>query len=142
MLRPIYLEDLGLVTALNMLTRDMAQALQIPIDFHVSGRERRLPQEIELAFYRIGQEGLSNVMRHAQATCAAVHLAFENGRITLSIRDDGRGFTVPGSPAEMAGNGHFGLLGIQERAELIGGQLTIESRPGAGTLLTISLAHP
>jgi signal transduction histidine kinase len=140
-LRPIYLEDLGLVTALNMLARDTSQALQIPVDFHISGRERRLPADVELAFYRIGQEGLSNVARHAQATCAELHLAFGMDDETLAIRDDGCGFSVPESPAEMTGSGHFGLLGIQERAEIIGARLLIESSPGEGTHLTISFPN-
>ncbi len=140
-LRPIYLEDLGLVTALSMLARDTSQTLQIPVDFHVSGRERRLPADVELAFYRIGQEGLSNVARHAQATCAELKLAFGMAQTTFTIRDDGRGFEVPESPAEMTGSGHFGLLGIQERAEIIGARLLIESAPGEGSRLTIFLPN-
>lgn len=138
-LRPIYLEDLGLVTALNMLARDTSQTLQIPVGFHISGEERRLPPEVELALYRIGQEGLSNVARHAQASSAGLHLAFDLEETTLAIEDDGQGFIVPESPSEMAGSGHFGLLGIQERAEIIGARLLIESLPGEGTRLTISL---
>ena len=138
-LRPIYLEDLGLVTALSMLARDTSQTLQIPVNFHTSGRERRLPAAVELAFYRIAQEGLSNIVRHAQASCAGLDLAFGLGETLLTIHDDGRSFIVPESPAEMTGSGHFGLLGIQERAELIGAQLLIESAPGEGTRLTISL---
>lgn len=139
-LRPIYLEDLGLVTALDMLAREIGQVNHIPITFRLTGRERRLPPEIELALYRIGQEGLSNIVRHAHATCAEMELIFEAANTTLSIKDDGRGFALLDSPAEMAATGHFGLLGIQERAELIGARLLIESTPGAGTCLTISLA--
>ncbi|NCF70027.1 MAG: hypothetical protein GWP61_29135 [Chloroflexi bacterium] len=138
-LRPIYLEDLGLVTALNMLARDTGQALQIPIEFEISGRERRLPAKVELAFYRIGQEGLSNVMRHAQATCAELYLAFGPDNTTLSIHDNGCGFVVPESPAEITSSGHFGLLGIQERAEIMGARFLIDSSLGGGTRLTISL---
>jgi signal transduction histidine kinase len=138
-LRPIYLEDLGLVTALDMLARDTSQILQIPVAFNVSGQERRLPPEVELAFFRIGQEGLSNVVRHAQASHVELQMTFEIDNTILSIRDDGRGFNVPESPAEMTGSGHFGLLGIQERAELMGARLLIESVPGEGTRLTISL---
>ena len=138
-LRPIYLEDLGLVTALNMLARDASQTLQIPVEFQVTGTEKRLSPEVELAFYRMAQEGLSNVARHAQASCAQLHLTFADESITLTVQDDGRGFIVPESPAEMTSNGHYGLLGIQERAELIGARLTILSAPGKGTNLTIEL---
>jgi signal transduction histidine kinase len=70
-----------------------------------------------------------------------MHLAFALDNTTLSIHDDGSGFTVPESPAEMAGSGHFGLLGIQERAEIIGARLLIESSPDEGTRLTISLPN-
>ncbi len=141
-LRPIYLEDLGLVTALNMLARDASQTLQIPVDFQVTGTEKRLSPEVELALYRMAQEGLSNVARHAQANTAQLHLAFVDETITLTVQDDGRGFTVPESPAEMTNNGHYGLLGIQERAELIGARMTILSAPSKGTCLTVSLPHP
>jgi signal transduction histidine kinase len=140
-LRPIYLEDLGLVTALNMLARDTSQTLQIPVEFQVTGSERRLGTDVELAFYRIGQEGLSNVIRHAQAASAELHLAFGQDDTILTIRDDGCGFTVPDSPAEMTGAGHFGLLGIQERAEIIGARLLINASPGKGAQLTISLPN-
>lgn len=136
-LRPIYLEDLGLVPALDMLARDTSQILQIPVSCRVSGEERRLPPQVELALYRMSQEGLSNVARHAQATCAELHLDFEEEEIRLVVRDDGRGFVVPESPAQMTTNGHFGLLGIQERAELIGAHMIIESETDKGTCLII-----
>lgn len=138
-LRPIYLEDLGLVTALDMLARDTSQAHQIPVNFHVAGREHRLSPDVELAFYRIAQEGLSNIARHAQAGNADLLLRFDPDFTTLAIRDDGIGFEVPESPAEMTSSGHFGLLGIQERAEIMSAQLLIESQPAKGTRLTISL---
>lgn len=139
-LRPIYLEDLGLVPALEMLARDMSKALSLPITFETRGAGRRLPPNTELALYRIAQEGISNVARHAQATQAAVSLAYDADTVCLTIRDDGQGFDVPDSPAEMAPSGHFGLLGIQERAEAIGARLQIQSAAGAGTTLMVSLS--
>jgi signal transduction histidine kinase len=138
-LRPIYLEDLGLVTALDMLARDTSHAMDVPVSFHISGEERRLSSQVELALYRMGQEGLSNVARHAQPTQAEMCLDFYAETVRLVVKDDGRGFTVPESPAQMTGNGHYGLLGIQERAELIGAQMTIESETNKGTCLTIIL---
>ncbi len=138
-LRPIYLEDLGLAPALEMLARDMSQAMALPISFETMGRERRLPPDVELALYRIAQEGLSNVARHAQAKKAEVCLHFADKEVCLIVRDDGRGFTAPQSPAEMAPTGHFGLLGVQERAEAIGARLQIKSAVGAGTQLSIHL---
>jgi signal transduction histidine kinase len=138
-LRPIYLEDLGLVTALSMLARDSGLALGIPVALRVSGPEQRLPPEVELALYRIAQEGLNNVTRHAQATCADLKLIFGPASVTLVISDDGRGFIVPENPALMTSNGHFGLLGIRERAENIGARVLIESNTAEGTRLTIAL---
>jgi two-component system sensor histidine kinase UhpB len=138
-LRPIYLEDLGLIPALEMLGRDMSQSTGLTIIFEKSGRERRLSSNVELALYRIAQEGLSNVVRHAAANQAKVSLQFGIGEVNLVIEDDGLGFIVPESPAEMAPAGHFGLLGVQERAETIGARLHIESAPGCGTSLRVSL---
>ena len=138
-LRPVYLEELGLVPAVEMLARDTSRVLQIPVDFRVEGTERRLPSQVELALYRVMQEALSNVVRHAQASCAEVHLHFATDTVTLTVRDNGRGFVVPESPAEMAPSGHFGLLGVQERVEAIGAWLMIRSTPGAGTHLEVRL---
>jgi len=101
--------------------------------------QQRLTSVEELALYRMGQEALSNIARHAQATKATMTLDFSNGSICLRIEDNGNGFDVPESPAEMAMTGHFGLLGIQERAELIGAKMTIDAALGNGTRLSISL---
>jgi signal transduction histidine kinase len=141
-LRPIYLEDLGLVTALDMLARNTGHDLGIPVAFQLFGEERRLAAQVELALYRMSQEGLSNVARHAQAAHAELCLDFGDEMITLVVRDDGRGFAVPESPAEMTSNGHYGLLGIQERAELIGAHMTVQSAPDEGTQITIVLLAP
>ncbi len=138
-LRPIYLEDLGLIPALDMLAGDVEELLQIPITFETSGKEKRLAAGEELALYRIAQEGLSNVLRHAQASQVDVCLTFGAEAISLTIRDDGVGFVAPESPMLMAATAHYGLLGIQERAELIGARVTIKSAPAAGTELSIDL---
>lgn len=136
-LRPIYLEDLGLGPALRMLCQEMEEAPQLTLTFGTSGAVRRLASEVELALYRIAQEALSNVARHAAATTGHVTLTFTEDDVILSVLDDGRGFVVPESPAELAPQGHFGLLGIHERAELIGARLDLDSRPGEGTRLQI-----
>ncbi|MBN1887508.1 MAG: hypothetical protein JW850_05945 [Thermoflexales bacterium] len=137
-LRPIYLEELGLAAALEMLTREVSQAANLPVEFRLLGMERRLLSEVELALYRMAQEALNNVTHHAQASHASLTISFAQA-ITLTVSDDGRGFTVPESPAEFAPGGHFGLLGLHERAELIGARLDIQSTPGKGTQLSISL---
>lgn len=136
-LRPIYLEDLGLIPALEMLAQDMEKALQLPVSFEKRGAERRLPPEVELALYRITQESLNNVGKHAQAAHAEIQLGFGDKEVTLAVRDNGRGFDVPESPAAMVPAGHYGLLGIQERAEAIGARVHLQSTYGAGTELVV-----
>ncbi|MDD2695257.1 MAG: histidine kinase, partial [Anaerolineales bacterium] len=139
-LRPIYLEDLGLVTALEMLAREASQAAAIPVTFQREGTEIRLNPEVELALYRMAQEALNNVNRHAQATQANLHISYAPGEVRLVVSDNGHGFEVPNSPAEFAPGGHFGLLGLYERAELIGARLEISSSPGQGSRMTVCLA--
>ena len=138
-LRPIYLEDLGLVAALEMLAREASQAGGVNIHFQRQGAERRLPATVELALYRIAQEALSNVARHSDATQGHLGIVFSIDRVSLNISDNGKGFEVPKSPAEFAPGGHFGLLGLYERVELIGAKLEIRSSPGEGTQLTVQL---
>lgn len=135
-LRPIYLEDLGLVTALEMLAHE-TKALQV--DFHCAGSEQRLERDVELALYRIAQEALSNVLRHAKASHAILNIDFGEHDVQLEISDDGIGFVVPQSPTDFASSGHFGLLGMRERSELIGGRLEVKSEAGVGTRLSIRL---
>jgi two-component system sensor histidine kinase UhpB len=110
-LRPLYLDDLGLVAALDMLTQEMQDSAAIPLTFQHLGTERRLSPETELALYRMAQEGLNNIVRHAKADKASLSLVFSPDTISLTISDNGIGFTLPESPAEFAPGGHFGLLG-------------------------------
>ena len=135
-LRPIYLEDLGLVTALEMLARETKTQ---QVDFYRTGHEQRLERDVELALYRIAQEALSNVVRHAKASRATLNINFSEQEIKLEIIDDGIGFVMPKSATDFAPSGHFGLLGMRERAELIGGRLEVQSKAGTGTRLTIRL---
>jgi len=137
-MRPIYLEDLGLVTALEMLAREISQANQLDVEFQISGQEQRLSRETEIALYRMAQEALNNVVRHAKASRAVLHIDF--GReIKLTITDDGIGFSVPKSPTDFAPSGHFGLLGMRERADLIGARLEVQREAGQGTRVSIWL---
>jgi len=138
-LRPIYLEDLGLVTALEMLARETSQAANIPIEFQRQGMEKRLNPNVELALYRMAQEALTNVARHAQASHACLRISFTLQDVTMQVTDDGKGFDVPKSPAEFSPSGHFGLLGLHERAELIGAKFDIESTNGQGSKITLHL---
>ncbi|MEN6300671.1 MAG: histidine kinase, partial [Anaerolineaceae bacterium] len=138
-LRPIYLEDLGLVASLEMLVREMEQPAKLQIAFSSRGSERRLDPQIEMSLYRMVQESLNNVIHHARAQHAWVDLDYGEHEMTVQIRDDGAGFLVPENPAEFPEKGHFGLLGLQERAELINADLSISSIPGKGTTVTVRL---
>lgn len=142
-LRPLYLEDLGLVPTLEALVREIGQQHpDLQAEWVLEGTPRRLPAAQELALYRMAQEALNNVLRHARATWVQVRLAFAPRQVTLEVRDNGQGFLVPESPAEFAPQGHFGLLGMHERAELIGAHLSLESTPGQGTTVRVSLSLP
>lgn len=138
-LRPIYLEDLGLVTALEMLAREISQNNKLSVDLNKTGQERRLSREVELSLYRIAQEALNNVVKHAKAERAELKIAFDDSTVQMEVSDNGSGFITPNSPTEFAPNGHFGLLGIHERADLIGAKLEIESALGRGTKIKVRL---
>jgi two-component system, NarL family, sensor histidine kinase UhpB len=138
-LRPIYLEDLGLVPALQMLSNEVEKQNAIAVQFNRKGIERRLPPAIELALYRIAQEALNNVVQHSLASQTVLTLAFSQEDVCLDIIDNGKGFQVPPSPADFATEGHFGLLGLHERAELIGAVLSVKSSNHQGTHVHISL---
>ncbi|MEW6406020.1 MAG: ATP-binding protein [Chloroflexota bacterium] len=137
-LRPIYLEDLGLVTALEMLGREMSQN-QLTVHFQKQGQERRLSHEVELSLYRIAQEALNNVVKHSKANQADLKIDFDASQVSMEVIDNGTGFDMPKSPTDFAPGGHFGLLGIRERADLIGARLEVESAKGKGTRLTVRL---
>lgn len=140
-MRPPYLEDLGLSASLDMLSREASQTHKLPIEFRLIGKEIRLSPDVELAFYRIAQEGLSNMGRHANAKHGWAVLAFSPGEVSLALRDDGKGFQAPESPAEFAPGGHFGLLGIHEKAERLGAKLTISTGRNKGTELKVTLEN-
>ncbi len=140
-LRPIYLEDLGLVAALEMLVNENGQNPNLMIEFQRIGQEIRLPPDTELALYRMAQESLSNTMRHSQASRASLRIEFNAQTVNIYVDDNGVGFDVPKSPAELAPSGHFGLVGLYERAQLIGAGFEIVSSPGKGTHLSISILN-
>ena len=124
-----------------MLARETSQSDQLVVDFQQSGQERRLSREVELALYRIAQEGLNNVVRHANAKHATLAIRFDK-EVSLEVTDDGIGFEVPKSPTDFAPSGHFGLLGIRELADLIGARLEVKSEEGRGSRLSVRLTDP
>ena len=137
-LRPIYLEDLGLVPAIEMLTQSLNHPDQLEAACTIAGEVRRLAPERELAVYRIVQEALNNVVKHAQAGQVEVYVRFGE-TLSVSIHDDGVGFAMPDRVDALTDRGHFGLIGMRERAELIGARLVIHSSPGQGTTVEVTL---
>ena len=136
-LRPSALDDLGLPAALEHYVADCCRHYGLRIELTIHGlEESRLPAEVETALYRMIQEALTNVARHAQAQTASVTLERRGGEIIMIVEDDGRGF----NPNVANQDEHrLGLYGIRERAELLGGKLTIESEPGQGTTIFVTL---
>ena len=140
-LRPSVLDDMGLERALRRFTEEWSRTSGVPVDFH-PGKDletRRLPHEFETTLYRIAQEALANVARHAQAKRVSVLLERRPGYVSLIVEDDGRGFDAQGAMEAPASSGRLGLLGMQERARLAGGSLAIESAPGGGATVFVRL---
>ncbi len=128
-LRPTYLEELGLIPALETLAHEANAS------FQVQGQEQRLDAERELVLFRVTQEALRNVSKHARAAQVDVTLAFDSDDVSVTVEDNGVGFNAPESPNAYARAGHFGLMGMQERAQLFGGNVYVKSERGKGTKL-------
>jgi signal transduction histidine kinase len=135
-LQPAQLEALGLTAAVKHLADEMDRNYNIRVTVHIDGAQRRLPPLVRVICYRIVQESLTNIARHAQATQAAIKLQFVTGAVKLSVSDNGQGFDVP---AAFARGGTMGLLGMQERAEVVQGVFKVESSIGAGTAISAAI---
>ncbi|HET9081930.1 MAG TPA: ATP-binding protein [Trebonia sp.] len=133
-LRPAALEQLGLVAAVRGFLADVADTTDLSTDLKVCGEQVRLAPDVELGAYRIAQEAANNVVRHANARNLRVTLAFTERELRIRVADDGRGFDPGAADAQLA-TGHLGMPGMRERATLAGGQLTVTSQPGHGTVI-------
>ena len=136
-LRPPVLDDLGLAGGLASLARSIPQ-LRLEVDL----TETRLQEHVELALYRIAQECLQNVVKHAQATVARLTFTVHGSTAQLEIIDDGVGFNALEHPIGSDESRGYGLLSMSERAELVGGRLNIRSTPGSGTSVTATIPLP
>ncbi len=137
-LHPAALDDLGLETALRRYTDDWSEASGVPVDLHSRGVSvHRLPLELETTLFRVTQEALTNVARHANAKRVSLLLERRPGLVSLILEDDGTGFDVSDAFQVLAASSKLGLLGMRERVALAGGTLDIESRRGAGTTLFV-----
>jgi two-component system sensor histidine kinase DegS len=131
-LRPSILDQMGLVAALNWLTEELGKELKIEISVK-SDELPELPSEIELAMFRIAQETLNNIRKHAQASVVDITVKRISNNLKMSITDNGKGFSTSRLTGDLAREGKLGVLGMEERARLIGGSLQIKSAPGKGT---------
>jgi|CXWK01.1.fsa_nt_gi signal transduction histidine kinase len=141
-LRPSILDNLGLLPALRGHIRTFEQRTGIQAQLLTQGKSARLKPDIETTVFRIVQEALTNVVRHAGAGSVLVQVVFGESDVRLSVDDDGRGFDVVGALAAADGRAAWGLLGIQERASLVGGTAEIDSRPGQGTTVRVAIPDP
>ncbi len=141
-LRPPDLEYLGLVQALQRLCDDFSKTAGLPVDFAASGMEGvAVPQDVAINVYRVAQEALGNVRRHAGAHQATVRLVESYPRLILRVKDDGRGFDVAEGLARAGRTRRMGLAGMRERVGLFGGTLRIVSGPGKGCLLAAEVVY-
>lgn len=138
-LRPSLLEDLGLIPALRSLVKELPDHFGINASLKVVGTERRLSPEVELLLFRIVQEALNNVMRHARATETLVVVDFTDGEIQINISDNGKGFELAERLDDLPRSGRLGLAGMQERAKLLGGVVEIQSTSNKGTTVTVKV---
>ena len=139
-LRPSMLDDLGLVAAIRWLSENSAKKGNIEIKFKKSGREKRLPSQIESTIFRVVQEALTNMLKHAHCRSAVVSLAYKPDSIEASVVDDGKGFDVDEAISSKQRPRGLGLIGMRERVELMKGTLNIESSPEkGGTAISIKI---
>jgi signal transduction histidine kinase len=142
-LRPPTIDSLGLGAALLSYTQDWTVRTGIQAELNLDANLGRLPEETEVSIFRIVQEGLNNVWRHAQAKHVEITLRHSTPRaLIVSLCDDGKGLSEEFNITALASKGHLGLLGISERVSLMGGRLHMQALPEGGSMLTVEIPHP
>jgi signal transduction histidine kinase len=136
-LRPTMLETAGLEAAIRWLARE--HRVHAAVEVRISGEIGDVPSEVANGCFRAAQEALTNIVRHARAHHVSLELTQRNGFLELIVRDDGRGFEVPGTIERAARRGSLGLLGMRERVQILGGKLQIDSSPGHGTRIHVTV---
>lgn len=138
-LRPMALDDLGLVPTLRKFVQDFEEKTRIRTLFETTGKEKRLPNAMEAAMYRLVQEAFNNALKHAQPTFVSLEMTFQDNDIQLLIEDNGIGFSVGQVESQAKLHSQFGLVGMKERVELLQGKIEFESRAGQGTKIRIQV---
>ncbi len=140
-LRPSVLDELGLVAAVQTMLGNLNEAAGIQADLEILGTEHRLSSELELALFRIVQEALNNVRQHAEARSVQVKIDFGAKSVKVTVSDDGKGFDSPRRLSDLASAGRMGLIGMEERARILGGRFSLQSKPNAGTAVTVEIPY-
>ena len=138
-LRPMALDDLGLVPTLRKFVQDFEEKTKIRAVFETAGRELRMPSAMEAAVYRLVLEAFSNALKHASPTYVSLEIKFYPRRVMITIQDNGVGFDVEQTMARSKKSSHYGLIGMSERVELLNGKMDIQSARGQGTKISISI---
>ncbi len=138
-LRPSHLDDLGLSSALRWYANTLQERVKLDVHVEIQGEERPVASPVKIALFRIAQEALTNVVKHAQAATAQVFLTYAEESVHIRVTDDGRGFDM--DAAGSAKRVSWGLKGMEERTSLLGGRFEVQARPGAGTTVEVSIPY-
>ncbi len=138
-LRPAVLDRLGLLPAIEWLVSNGSEFYGVRMKITVAGKERRLDENLELVLFRVVQEALRNIWKHAGATEADIKVTFAGEKVEIIITDNGVGFVPPGEMGDLPRDGKLGLAGMHERIQLVGGAMKVASKPGIGTTLTFRI---
>ncbi len=138
-LRPSVLDDLGLLSAIRWYAENRLAEVGIKPRIEVTGEERKLPPQVEIAVFRIAQEAITNIIKHAEAQNVIIGVEFKDSALGIEVEDDGKGFDVSAVSRRADKAQGLGLVGMEERVTLIGGKLNIESQPGSGTHITVEV---
>lgn len=138
-LRPTILDDLGLLSAIRWYARSNLEPAGILFELSAPEILPELPPQVSITLYRISQEAVNNILRHAEAHSVLICISIQSASICLQIKDDGRGFDLKAASDSALPSHHLGLLGLRERTELLGGEIILESTPGHGTSLEVCL---
>lgn len=138
-LRPMALDDLGLVPALRKFAHDFEDKTKIRTVFELNGKEVRMPSAMEAGVFRLVQEAFTNAQKHARASFVTLEVAFTTESVTIVVVDNGIGFQTEQTEAHAQNNSHFGLIGMRERVDLLEGRMEIDSKLGQGTKIIINI---
>jgi signal transduction histidine kinase len=141
-LRPSILDDLGLYSAIRWFARSNLEKASVKVEFCAAKEEMRLPPHIETMLFRIAQEAISNILRHANASKVSIRLWNAEEQVWLEIKDDGCGFDIEKTAKGAVDRKQLGLLGVEERVSLVGGAVKVESAEGSGTCLQVRIPLP